>query len=129
MGLKISHPSVARSVFREHHFTADDIVTSKPRALQLQRLIFNAQSKAKQSFGQEWYITDRSGLDPLAYAHRYVGDEEAWLMPKSRDDGFEIQFIFCSLLDELGIQYTILLSSVQDLGSRVDFVIEQWRNR
>ena len=156
---------VARSVLREHHFTADDIVTSKPRALQLQRLILNAQSKAELSFGQGWYITDRSGLDPLAYAHRYVGDEEArqlrqeeawqdvekrlskglviicgvggeWLvddgirlMPKSRDDWLEIQSIFCSLLDELGIQYTILPSSVRDLGSRVDFVMEQWRNR
>ena len=156
---------VARSVLREHHLTADDIATSKPRALQLQRLILNAQSKAEQSFGQEWYITDRSGLDPLAYAHRYVGDEEArqlrkeeawqdvekrireglvivcgvggeWLvddgirlMPRNRDDWVEIQSVFCSLLDELGLQYTILPSSVRDLGSRVDFVIEQWTNR
>ena len=156
---------VARSVLREHHFTAGDIATSKPRALQLQRLILNAQSKAEQSFGQEWYITDRSGLDPLAYAHRYVGDEEArqlrqeeawqdvekrireglvivcgiggeWLvddgirlMPESRDDWVKIQSVFCSLLDELGMQYTILPSSVRNLGSRVDFVIEQWRQR
>ena len=156
---------VARSVLRDHHFTADDITTSKPRALQLQRLILNAQSKAERSFGQEWYITDRSGLDPLAYAHRYVGDEEArqlrqeeawqdvekrirkglvvmcgvggeWLvddgirlMPESRDDWAEFQSLFCSLMDELGIEYTILPSSVRDLGSRVDFVIEQWQNR
>ena len=156
---------VARSVLREHHFTADDIATSKPRALQLQRLILNAQSKAEQSFGQEWYITDRSGLDPLAYAHRYVGDEEArqlrkeeawqdvekrireglvivcgvggeWLvddgirlMPRSRDDWVEFQSVFCSLLDELGMQYKILPSSVRDLDSRVDFVVEQWRIR
>ena len=156
---------VARSVLREHHSTAGDIATSKPRTLQLQRLILNAQSKAEQSFGQEWYITDRSGLDPLAYAHRYVGDEEArqlrqedawqdvekrirvglvivcgiggeWLvddgirlMPESRDDWVKIQSVFCSLLDELGMQYTILPSSVRNLGSRVDFVIEQWRQR
>ena len=156
---------VARSVLREHHFTAGDIATSKPRALQLQRLILNAQSKAEQSFGQEWYITDRSGLDPLAYAHQYVGDEEArqlrqedawqdvekrireglvivcgiggeWLvddgirlMPESRDDWVKIQSVFCSLLDELGMQYTILPSSVRNLGSRVDFDIEQWRQR
>ena len=156
---------VARSVLRDHHFTAEDIATSKPRALQLQRLILNAQSMAERSLGQEWYITDRSGLDPLAYAHRYVGDEEArqlrqeeawkdvekrirkglvvmcgvggeWLvddgirlMPESRDDWVEFQSIFCSLLDELGIQYIVLPSSVRDLGSRVDFVIEHWRNR
>lgn len=155
---------VARSVLRDHHFTADEITASKPRALQLQRLILNAQSKAERSFGQEWYITDRSGLDPLAYAHRYVGDEEArqlrqeeawqdvekrirkglvimcgvgeWLvddgirlMPESRDDWVKFQSMFCSLLDELGVLYTILPSSVCDLDSRVDFVIEQWQNR
>ena len=155
---------VARSVLRDHHFTADEITASKPRALQLQRLILKAQSKAERSFGQEWYITDRSGLDPLAYAHRYVGDEEArqlrqeeawqdvekkirkglvimcgvgeWLvddgirlMPESRDDWVKFQSMFWSLLDELGVLYTILPSSVCDLDSRVDFVIEQWQNR
>ena len=156
---------VARSVLREHQFTADDIVNSKPRALQLQRLILNAQSKAERSCCQEWYITDRSGLDAVAYARRYVGNEEAkqlrqeeawqdvekrirkgvvivcgvggeWLMddgirvmPESRDDWVEIQSVFCALLDELGMQYTILPCSVRDLSSRVEFVIEQWKNR
>ena len=52
-------------------------------------------------------------------------DDEIRLMPKSRDDWLEVQSIFCCLLDELGIQYTILPSSVRDLGSRVDFVIAQ----
>ena len=156
---------VARSVLREHQFTAYDITHSKSRALQLQRLILNAQSKVERSFCQEWYITDRSGLDALAYAHRYVGkeearqlrQEEAWqdvekrirkglvvlcgvggewliddgvrLMPENRDDWAEIQTVFCSLLDELGMQYTILPSSVRDLDRRVDFVIEQWKIR
>lgn len=68
---------VARSVLREHQFTADDIANSKRRALQLQRLILNAQPKPERSFCPEWYITDRSGLDALAYAHRYVGNGEA----------------------------------------------------
>ena len=43
---------VARSVLRDHHFTADDIATSKPRALQLQRLILDAQSKAERPWAK-----------------------------------------------------------------------------
>lgn len=156
---------VARGVLRLQHFTAADIANSKPRALQLQRLILQAQSEIERASLPDWYISDRSGLDPLAYAHRYVGDEdarqlrqgEAWkdvekrlragliiicgtggdwliddgirLMPESRDDWTAFESVFCSLLDEFGMQYTILPSSIRDLGSRVDFVIEKWKHR
>ena len=156
---------VARGVLLSHHFTAADITNSKPRALQLQRLILQAQSEIERASWPDWYISDRSGLDPLAYAHRYVGDEEArqlrqceawkdvekrlktgliiicgtggdWLMddgvrlmPESRDDWIEFESVFCSLLDEFGMQYTILPSSIRDLDNRVNFVIERWRHR
>lgn len=156
---------VARSILRSHHFTASDIANSKSRALELQRLILEAQSEIERASLPNWYISDRSGLDPLAYAHRYVGHEEArqlrqgeawkdvekrlgtglvvvcatggdWLlddgirlMPESRDDWIEFQSVFCSLLDELEMQYTILPSSIRDLASRVDFVLESWIHR
>lgn len=68
---------VARGVLQRHHYTAEDIVSSKSRALELQRLILEAQCQAENAVGDDCYISDRSGLDPLVYARRYVGVEEA----------------------------------------------------
>lgn len=68
---------VARGVLQRHHYTAEDIVSSKTRALELQRLILEAQCQAEEAACDEWYISDRSGLDPLVYARKYVGVEEA----------------------------------------------------
>ncbi|KAI4145446.1 MAG: hypothetical protein L6R39_003798 [Caloplaca ligustica] len=68
---------VARGVLQRHNFTADDIVSSKTRALELQRLILGAQCEAERAACNEWYISDRSGLDPLVYARQYVGINEA----------------------------------------------------
>lgn len=66
---------VARGVLRRHNFSADDIVSSKSRALELQRLILEAQAEAEKAAGDEgWYISDRSGIDPLVYARRYAGE-------------------------------------------------------
>ena len=72
---------VARGVLQRHSFTANDIVSSKSRSLELQRLILEAQREAEVAAGHEWYISDRSGLDPLVYARQYVGvDETGTLM-------------------------------------------------
>ncbi|KAL9001669.1 MAG: hypothetical protein Q9188_005362 [Gyalolechia gomerana] len=68
---------VARGVLQRHHYTAEDIVSSKTRALELQRLILEAQCQAEEAACDEWYISDRSGLDPLVYARKYVGVDEA----------------------------------------------------
>ena len=72
---------VARSVLKRFHFTRDDITNSPARALQLQKHILTAQYEAEretidQSPGA-WYITDRSGLDPIVYATMFVGDPAA----------------------------------------------------
>lgn len=67
---------VARGVLQRHRYTAEDIVSSKTRALELQRLILEAQCEAEEAASNEWYISDRSGLDPLVYARRYVGVDE-----------------------------------------------------
>ncbi|KAL8800852.1 MAG: hypothetical protein Q9182_004872 [Xanthomendoza sp. 2 TL-2023] len=68
---------VARGVLKSHNFTASDIRNSKIRALELQRLIIEAQTKAEEAILNEWYIADRSALDAVVYARQYVGAAEA----------------------------------------------------
>ncbi|KAL8691549.1 MAG: hypothetical protein Q9218_003246 [Villophora microphyllina] len=68
---------VARGVLKQHSFTASDITNSKVRALELQRLIIDAQASAEADLGDTWYIADRSALDAVAYAQQYVGAAEA----------------------------------------------------
>lgn len=71
---------VARTVLVNKNFTRDDITTSPVRALELQRHILDAQIEAENSFqrryaAEHWYISDRSGLDPIVYARVFVGEE------------------------------------------------------
>ena len=68
---------VARTVLKKHSFTANDITSSKTRALELQRLIVEAQASAEVALGDTWYLSDRSALDAVAYARQYVGMAEA----------------------------------------------------
>ena len=69
---------VARTVLREHNFTASDIKSSPTKGLLFQRLILEAQYAAETA-GEtsQWFISDRSGFDPIVYARRYVGEEGA----------------------------------------------------
>jgi nicotinamide riboside kinase len=68
---------VARTVFQKQGFTRNDLRNSKLRALQVQEYILeaqrNAESAASADTASTWYICDRSGLDPIVYAHMYVG--------------------------------------------------------
>ena len=73
---------VARTVLKEKQFSRDDITSSPSRAFQLQEYILDAQFDAEQSAMTSdslpmWYISDRSGLDPIVYAQLFVGDEAA----------------------------------------------------
>ncbi|KAF1948167.1 hypothetical protein CC80DRAFT_530120 [Byssothecium circinans] len=73
---------VARTVLKEKQFTRHDITTSPSRALQLQKHILDAQFAAEMAaIGLDaptpWYISDRSGLDPIVYAQLFVGEEAA----------------------------------------------------
>jgi nicotinamide riboside kinase len=62
---------VARNVLSDHNFTRDDL-TIPQRAIQLQRLILEAQYKAEIEHHPEGMILcDRSGIDPLAYSCKY----------------------------------------------------------
>lgn len=71
---------VARTVLREKGFSRDDMNTPA-RALQLQQCILEAQLNAEEAADaanpSPWYICDRSGLDPIAYAQVYAGQEAA----------------------------------------------------
>lgn len=66
---------VARKVLQKHNFTALDITSSPERALLLQKLILAAQYEAEGKTTGDWYISDRSGVDPIVYAKVYVGGE------------------------------------------------------
>ncbi|KAI0970737.1 AAA domain-containing protein [Xylaria arbuscula] len=66
---------VARSVLKKHGFTREDIRCSQDRALELQTLIIEAQAEAEKSElkTHSWFISDRSAIDPIVYARKYVG--------------------------------------------------------
>ena len=65
---------VARSVLIKHKFSAKDITSSTTRCLALQKLILEAQASAEDEAlrSSQWFISDRSGFDPLVYTKRYV---------------------------------------------------------
>ncbi|KAF2878600.1 AAA domain-containing protein, partial [Massariosphaeria phaeospora] len=99
-GEPVPQPSVirevARTVLKEKSFSRDDITDSPARALQLQKHILDAQLEAEETAsretGAQWYICDRSGLDPIVYARVFVGEAaaqdmlaaEAWKQLKTR---------------------------------------------
>ena len=67
---------VARNVLRQHGFIAADITSSPSKNLNLQKLILEAQYATEQAAGpSQWFISDRSGFDPIVYTRRYVGEE------------------------------------------------------
>ncbi|EAT77663.1 hypothetical protein HBI56_195500 [Parastagonospora nodorum] len=82
---------VARTVLKDKYFSREDISESPKRALQLQEHILAAQLRAETAAtalnASNWYICDRSGLDPIVYARYFVGEDaaaamltsEAWL--------------------------------------------------
>ena len=73
---------VARGVLKEHHFTASDIRSSKIKALQLQRLIIEAQFETERASGDDPFISDRSGFDPIVYTRKYVSESAAEALMK-----------------------------------------------
>ena len=156
---------VARNVLRTHNFSAHDITSSKTRALELQRLIIEAQATAEAALDDIWYISDRSALDAVVYAKQYVGadeaeslmQEESWqiledrmraglvvicepggqwliddgvrLMPKDREEWFQLHEHFLALLGELKMVYIVLPCDVARLDDRVDYVLKEWTRK
>lgn len=71
---------VARTVMQQLDFERHDILASPDRSLLLQQAIMEAQYRAEtslESTAVDWYISDRSGIDPIVYARYYIGEEAA----------------------------------------------------
>ncbi|RBQ77741.1 hypothetical protein FVER14953_05747 [Fusarium verticillioides] len=158
---------VARSVLAKHKYSAEDIRTSKVRCLELQQLILQAQAEAEKEAlkTSSWFISDRSGFDPLVYAKRYAspGAEqelqqlEAWkqvkarmetslivvceagtpwlmddgvrLMPGSETEWMQVFDDFCQMLDEVGLEYSVVPRTVLDISERAELVWAKWTER
>jgi nicotinamide riboside kinase len=75
---------VARTVLTKHKYTAKDITSSTDRCLSLQKLILEAQASAEKEalLHSSWFISDRSGFDPLVYAREYVSPEAVMEMQR-----------------------------------------------
>ncbi|KAJ9644512.1 hypothetical protein H2201_000286 [Coniosporium apollinis] len=143
---------VARTVLREHSFAAVDITLSAERALQLRKLILQAQDQAEEIAGSGWFVSDRSGLDPIVYAKVYASGSGAaemletaswvrlrekmrnaavfvceagpkWLtdngvrlMPRDDEDWTSLHGIFCKVLRDSEIEFTIVSKEMTDLS-------------
>jgi predicted ATPase len=68
---------VARRVIQETKIYRQDIRSSLERSLALQKAILQAQHKAEYAAAEKWYISDRSGVDPVSAS----GDK--WINPGS----------------------------------------------
>ncbi|EGP88462.1 unnamed protein product [Zymoseptoria tritici ST99CH_3D1] len=72
---------VARRLLETLHISRDDIPNSPEKCFTLQEAILHAQYQVEQEIeGNEfssWYISDRSGLDPIVFAQLYVGVDAA----------------------------------------------------
>lgn len=76
---------VARTILRKHSCTTDEIRSSPERSLALQKLILSAQVEKEDEALERssWFLSDRSGIDPIVYAARYVGIRAAEDMQRS----------------------------------------------
>jgi predicted ATPase len=87
--LEIDEPAliseVARTVLAEHPIATEDIRASPSRSLELQTLILDAQVAVERNAlcQSSWFISDRSGIDPIVYARRYTGQESSAMMMES----------------------------------------------
>lgn len=66
---------VVREVFAKQGLVGADILQSRPKALEMQKMILDAQREAEQAIKSGWFIADRSAVDALVYARRYAGPE------------------------------------------------------
>jgi predicted ATPase len=65
---------VARNVLKQDKSSPIRVLQLQKRILQAQ---FEAENAGSSSSSSNWYISDRSGIDPIAYARVFVGEEAA----------------------------------------------------
>ncbi|CZT20855.1 uncharacterized protein RCC_06715 [Ramularia collo-cygni] len=71
---------VARRLLGDLQIDREDIGNSPAKCLKLQEAILQAQYRAELASPQDassWYISDRSGLDPIVFTQLYVGSAAA----------------------------------------------------
>jgi nicotinamide riboside kinase len=70
---------VARTVLKTHSLAATDIRSSPQIAFEMQKLMLLAQVDAERHAMTEagWFISDRSGVDPICYASSHAGEDAA----------------------------------------------------
>lgn len=67
---------IARSVLEKHNLAREDIREGSQRCMLLQKLILDAQySREMEVDAQALLISDRSGVDPLAYASLFAKNQ------------------------------------------------------
>lgn len=109
---------VARSVLRLHGFTRDDVRKGGQRCLELQKLIMENQLNSEREAaepGVDIVVSDRSGIDPLVYAHMYCEPQ--------RIDGMLHSEIWAELKNNLLQNIVIVCEPVEewlvDDGTRI----------
>ncbi|KAK3711994.1 hypothetical protein LTR37_009306 [Vermiconidia calcicola] len=71
---------LARNVMKQLKIDRHEIATLPERSFTLQKAILHAQDKAEIMVTNEaggWYISDRSGIDPIVYTRLLVGEDAA----------------------------------------------------
>lgn len=55
-------------------------------------------------------------------------DDGVRLMPENREAWIQFHRLFCSCLDEWGLDYEVVPCTLIDIDKRVEFVLERWRS-
>lgn len=99
---------VARGVLRKHNIKAEDIRTPSS-AGGLQKLILEAQFDAENESLEEdkgFFISDRSGIDSIAYARKYATEEKSIQLGQSTE--------WCQLRDRMKDSLVIVCQAGAD---------------
>lgn len=109
-------PELARGVLQRHNITGDDVQRGHLTAMQLQRVILERQFEAEKSLQtHDLMLSDRSGLDPIAYSYQYGGASYAQALTGTE----EWQSLRCSMQQSLVILCEPLTAWLTDDGERL----------
>ncbi|OJK00819.1 hypothetical protein ASPACDRAFT_42310 [Aspergillus aculeatus ATCC 16872] len=75
---------LVRDIMRTDGFTASD-VRNPTAGLELQKSTILAQHQAEEKLKGKWYISDRSGINPIVYAEVFLGRPAAEELTKLKE--------------------------------------------
>lgn len=86
-----------------------------------------ASSLAKFPEGMELQNRMKNSLVVVCEAGvDWLIDDGVRLMPGSWDEWMNTHHLFCSCLEELGLEYEVVTNDMTDINERVSFVLEKW---